>query len=164
MCGELNQQKFEAYKKYKVKQNPHNEPAANNEARENFIKFFRDEWNGEVDSNNKGLKNIKAQTRIAASYGLLQVMYTTAIGSTINYPINSENLPEELLETENLKWAFNHLTYFMNKALKNQTNKDGNQQLGLEGTFVNGIWNNWNSRDGYALEVLDFSKNYQPIK
>ncbi|MDP2364675.1 MAG: hypothetical protein Q8M94_13010, partial [Ignavibacteria bacterium] len=160
--GEL---KRAADKKYDVKKNPSNEPLANNEARENFIKFFRDEWNGGISSNKKGLKNIKAQTRIAASYGLLQLMYPTAIGGTVNYPVNSENLPEELLETENIKWAFDHLTYFINNAINTQTNKDGNWQEGLEDTYLNRVWKRWNQwKVGYPKEVLGFSNNYKPAK
>jgi len=159
-----NQLKSDADKKFNVKNIPTNESFANNEAREKFIKYFRDEWNGDVSGNKKGLKNIKAQTRIAASYGLLQITYPTAIGKTVNYPSNNDNLPEKLLETENIKWAFNHLSYFINEALKNQTNNNENWQLGLEGTYVNRIWNRWNRRNDYSLEVLSFSNNYKPTK
>ncbi|MCA2004603.1 MAG: hypothetical protein LDL01_02300 [Ignavibacterium sp.] len=160
-----NKYKKEAYNKYKVKEYPLKEPLANNEARENFIKFFRDEWDGGVSGNRKGLKNIKAQTRIAASYGLLQLTYPTAIGGAVNYPINLENLPEELLETENIKWAFNLLTYYINDALKSQMDKNGNWQEGLEGTYLNRIWKSWNKfKPGYPEEVLRFSNNYKPGK
>lgn len=161
----FNKLQADANEKYDVKNNHSKKTIANNEARENFIKFFRDEWNGEVSGNRKGLKNIKAQTRIAASYGLLQLTYPTAIGGTVNYPVNLENLPEELLETENLKWAFNHLTYFINDAVNTQTNKNGNWQEGLEGTYLNRIWKRWNKwKVGYPEEVLGFSNNYKPGK
>ncbi|AFH50352.1 Hypothetical protein IALB_2649 [Ignavibacterium album JCM 16511] len=161
----FNELQDDAYNKYDIKNNPSKKTIANNEARENFIKFFRDEWDGEVSGNRKGLKNIKAQTRLAASYGLLQLTYPTAIGGTVNYPINSENLPEELLETENIKWAFNLLTYFINDAVNTQTNKNGNWQEGLEGTYLNRIWKRWNKwKVGYPEEVLGFSNNYKPGK
>ncbi len=163
--NKFNEYKKQAYKYFKVELYPQNKLFANNEARENFIKFFRDEWNGEVSGNKNGLKNIKAQTRIAASYGLLQLTYPTAIGGTVNYPVNFENLPEELLETENLKWAFNLLTYYINDALKTQIDKNGNWQDGLEGTYLNRIWKSWNKwKVGYPEEVLDFSNNYKPAK
>ena len=52
-----------------------------NEAAENFINFLKDEWDGGISGGKKGLTNIKAQTRIAASYRLIQLTYPTAIAT-----------------------------------------------------------------------------------
>ncbi len=95
----------------------------------------------------------------------MQITYPTAIGRTVNYTVNSENSPEKLLETENIKWAFNHLTYFINDYVNKQINKNGNWQEGLEGTYINRIWKRWNKwKPGYPEEVLDFSNDYKPSK
>ena len=96
-------------KKYQVKDNDklsllqHEE--INNMAREEVGKFIKDKW--EINGT-KGLDNIIAQTRIAASYGLLQSLYTTAVIDN-KYPTSKDDRPE------NLSVVSTGLTY----ALKN---------------------------------------------
>jgi hypothetical protein len=64
---------------------------ANNLARERFADFLKNDWNG-------GLKNVYAQTRIAASYGLLQNLYTTARSQGLSK--NNDDRPELLNEPQ----------------------------------------------------------------
>ena len=102
---------------------------------------------------------------MAASYGLLQILYTTALGNDVGYPENSENPPEKLLETDNLKWSLNHLSYFINNALKYETKIDANWSLGFEKTFETKVYHEWNSRTAYPAEVLAMANCwYKPIK
>ena len=160
--NELQQESFEHYH---VKHHPENIQSANNEARENFINFYKNEWNGRIYGGKKGLVNIKAQTRMAASYGLLQILYITAIEDDIGYPEDSENSPEKLLETDNLKWPLKHLINIVNTALQDENNKVANWSLGFESTFELGVYPRWNSRSDYPIEVLTMANYwYKPIK
>ncbi len=165
---EYNKYLEASYEKYKISKHPKNEPKANDEARENFINFLKNEWDGGISGGKKGLTNIKAQTRIAASYGLIQLTYPTAIATKygVNYPVDNDNLPEKLLETVNLKWAIKYLTYLLKKAIldEHKKEKQANWDDGLEGTFSDDVWPSWNSITSYPSEVLNFAKAYSPIK
>lgn len=71
---------------------------ANNLARDALLKYLKSEWNG-------GLENIKAQTRIAASYGLLQMMYTTVYDEH-----KYRKMPEKLNEVSiAMEYSVKHL-------------------------------------------------------
>ncbi|MBI9072467.1 MAG: hypothetical protein JEY94_12775 [Melioribacteraceae bacterium] len=65
---------------------------ANNYAREKIIDYIKNNW---VYNEQKGLVNIIAQTRIAASYGLLQMLYSTAVLDN-DYPETLSDIPEML--------------------------------------------------------------------
>jgi hypothetical protein len=155
----------EAYSKYDVTKYPKNEPKANDEARKNLVDYLKNDWDGGITGGKKGLINIKAQTRIAASYGLLQLTYPVAISSSVNYPSDKDNSPEKLLETDNTKWSIKHLTNLLKDAIKSEKNKDANWSLGLENTFKSKIWYpKWNKLKTYGNEVLNFVKVYTPNK
>ena len=154
-------------RKLEVKQYPERQTQANNRARDSLIVFLRDEWNGGVAGGIKGLANIYAQTRIAASYGLFQVLYINAIELTKQpYPENANNRPEDLNITDStfaiaLRMQKN---YLINKlGLNVYTN--GNWAKGLERTVMDAVWRRWNpGKKGYAGEVLQFTLQYLPSR
>ncbi|MEW6509303.1 MAG: hypothetical protein AB1432_16350, partial [Bacteroidota bacterium] len=64
----------------------------NDSARVALVKFLKHEWQvGGI----KGLTNIYAQTRIASSYGLLQILYITVVNNR-DYPISNNDRPENI--------------------------------------------------------------------
>jgi len=80
---------------------------ANELARVATIDFLKNKFNG-------GLTNHIAQTRIASSYGLLQVLYTTAYKEH-NYPTTYNDRPENLNEVRiGMNYAVEHLKKLFN--------------------------------------------------
>jgi hypothetical protein len=122
-------------------------------------------------SANYWLKNVKwngvmgksiAQTRIAASYGLMQVMFTSAVAYR-NYPSNNSNYwPERLNETDiNLYYGITFITDLLTLHAKVES-EDNNWALGYESSFELAL-SRYNERDNYPSEVVDKSKSYLPV-
>jgi hypothetical protein len=157
-----NEYKKEAYKKYDVKIHPENEPQANNDARNSLVNHLKNEWDGGIKDGKKGLVNIKAQTRIAASYGLLQILYTTA-RYNFGYPKNL--LPEELIEPNNMQYSKKKVLYHLNKLKTKENGNENNWNLGLEGSIRDYIWHQWNPNyKKYPDKVHENVLLYKEIK
>ena len=130
------------------------------QARDSLATYLRDKWNGGVTGAIAGLKNIPAQTRIASSYGLLQILYTTAGGRGFN----KKSLPEYLNVTDtSMTYSISALLKYINDVLKKEKNHLGNWSNGLEGLFKNKVWfPKWNKKRNYGSKVLESIKNYLP--
>lgn len=118
-----------------------------------FVRWMEDTWNG-------GMKNKIAQTRIAASYGLLQLVYYYGV-SDGEYPIGSAHRPEDInLVPNSLYYGILH---FANK-LKNALSVpfDSNEWPdGLEKSYLNGL-KLYNKKSDYAPDIVNYSEQYQP--
>ena len=149
-----------------VEHYPRRQVQANNRSRDSLVVFLRDEWDGGVVGGTKGLANIYAQTRIAASYGLFQVLYTTAIDSTNQYYAETvNNRPEDLNITDSTFTVALRMQedYLINKlGLNIYTN--GDWPKGLEQTFMEAVWGLWNTKKDYPKEVLQFTLQYLPSR
>jgi hypothetical protein len=124
-------------------------------SREYMSIFLRDEWNG-------GARNIVAQTRLASSYGLLQMMYSTAVGR--GYPWNNPQVsPEDLNITDTcLSYSVKYMKKLLVKKLTSSVEENGNWPNGFEYCFKNDIWKKWNKHSGYPNEVYLKTKFFLP--
>jgi len=144
---------------------------ANDSARVQLVKFLKYEWKGNLDS-------IAAQTRIAASYGLLQNLYTTALDEGFKDTLT--NNPEKLNELDGFKYNIYHYASLFNKngfGLKKTNNfvssyKYYNSKTnrlifeagpGFEEAFRTVVFN-WNKSSGYNKKVFEYMKNFLPRK
>ncbi len=107
---ELSDAKVSIMKKYKVKRGhaltDDQQIEANNLAREQLVDYLKDKYKG-------GLTSIPAQTRISASYGLLQILYETAVNEE-DYPHGLSNRPENLNELSGLAYSLKYLLRMFN--------------------------------------------------
>jgi hypothetical protein len=151
---------------------------ANDLARIATIDFLMNKFNG-------GLTNSIAQTRIASSYGLLQILYTTAYDEH-NYPITNNDRPENLNEiklamdyaVEHLKKLFSDWNKFSLEVDNNWSSKYSGQlnskyaifpkpTAGFEQALsvMHYKWNPGEQENGYAIyhkKVLNNSKRFLP--
>jgi hypothetical protein len=148
----------EVAKKYKnylaTFRQDYDDSTAISKSNEKIITFLRDEWH-------RGLKNIKAQTRIASSYGLLQMLYTTALGC--RYPEERQNLPENL----NITFVFMELSMYHQKSLLRTylgsvREESCNWPDGFEASFKYGVYKGWNSKKWYINGVMRKVLHYKP--
>ncbi|HUI31284.1 MAG TPA: hypothetical protein VLX91_13830 [Candidatus Acidoferrales bacterium] len=105
-----------------------------------------------------------AQTRKGASYGFLQVLYTTAIMSYCGYPQDNTNAPENLDDENNhFPIACKFIKHNVVKVLsKTKNNYDiGKWQLGFEETFREG-YVYYNQGSGYGSIVLTNARMFDP--
>jgi len=132
-------------------------------ANASMITFLKDEWNGNVRNGTKGLSNIKAQTRIASSYGLLQSMYGTAV-TRENYPEDILHLPENLnINSNGLNISIQYQEGLLIGVVGASLEYGGNWPNGFEGTvywYVYKVWNPY--KQGYPDAVLFHSQNFIP--
>jgi len=126
-------------------------------ARKHFIDFLKNTWKG-------GLDNIVAQTRIAASYGLFQTVYTTALDR--DYPEDDESLPEELnMPGTNLLLSIEYQRSLMIENLGNDFECGNNWGRGLEESFAAFVYYpKWNRRRGYPADVFSRVRDFVPKK
>ncbi|WP_138431955.1 hypothetical protein [Fodinibius saliphilus] len=124
-------------------------------ARDTMAKYLKNEWRG-------GLKNMYAQTRIASSYGPLQLLYTTS--RDYNYPIKRKSgklaaRPEDLSE---LAVHFKVVMLLYQTHLQNQVTKKVNWEKGYEKSWYQAVdkWNPYAPR--YEEKVFQFMNLYLP--
>jgi hypothetical protein len=129
------------------------DPQANLEAANRFLEFVRFQL---FD----GLQNIVAQTRVASSYGPLQLMYSTAADR--GYGQSPQDAPELL----------NNPTIFMELAVGNlQVTLDvvtahqgaSNWVVGWEPAFLQ-VYFAWNQKPEYNDAVLRYGKLFSPAR
>jgi hypothetical protein len=126
-----------------------------------MVTFLRDEWDGGVPNGPKGLKNIVAQTRIASSYGLLQMLYRTALG--IRYREDISHLPENLNVTETMmSLSIPYQKSLLIDGIGASIESVGNWPDGFEKSLYDFVYANWNKRSTYNDEVFQKSRNYLP--
>ncbi len=123
---------------------------------------------------NKWIKNkyqmdVPAQTRIAASYGFLQILYATACDRGYDEDTKdgtcNNHLPEYLNLTQlNFDCAIPFLASKIILALENSPDKDGNWIDGYEATIRRAL-NLYNGREyenSYGQDILNVRNNYYP--
>jgi len=122
-------------------------------ARIKMIEHLRDHWND-------GLKSHYAQTRIASSYGLLQILYTKAIDR--GYKLDAQHLPEDLNENEiffplSMKFHKGNL-----KEVLGESVEEGNDWImGYEDAFVE-MFKRYNEKSDYVDKIMTDSQKYLP--
>ena len=128
-------------------------------ANKRMIVYLRDEFSFNDVNNTKGMINIIAQTRIASSYGLYQVMYTTAILKGWNYPQDTNHKPEALNEVDtNLVYASRRQANW----LSDYDNKN-KWEDGYEETIRKVLFKKWNG-DNYSKLAIKRSQLFTPKK
>jgi len=149
--------------------------AISNFARENANNSTKNEFDD-------GILNDPAQTRISSSYGLMQVLYTSAT-AFLNYPkdyytnTTSEtaiHLPEYLNEKDiSLKYGAEGISYYVDQEINyKKDKKNKNWTAGFERTFEiglygynHGFYKNKNDRythKKYGYDVLKRAQKYLP--
>ncbi len=126
-----------------------------------------------------------AQTRSAASYGLMQILYTTAVERHYLFETYSDNnpshLPEYLNITEtNLEYSVPYLLKLINKELVSsgdKSNAPDEWSRGFEGTIIPSL-NMYNGKTAtavtkgnkdtrynwhYGFDIINTSQNYLPV-
>ena len=126
-----------------------------------------------------------AQTRSAASYGLMQILYTTAVDR--NYPFdtysdnNPSHLPEYLNITDtNLAYSVPYLLKLINRELESSGDKSNDPaewSRGFEGTLIPSL-NMYNGKTAtevtkgnkdtrynwhYGFDIINKSQTYLPV-
>jgi hypothetical protein len=126
-------------------------------ARQLMASRMRDQWNG------VGWKNIAAQTRIASSYGLLQMHYRIAVEER-KYPAGSENRPEDINVTRTcMDFSMKHLDDIIKRVVRSKLGgKQNDWSGGFEGAFRDYIYPRWNPKTAYPQTVLSNSLNHMP--
>jgi hypothetical protein len=124
-------------------------------ARNFLIRFLRDDFYG-------GFKNLRAQTRIASSYGLLQIMYTTSVDMGYD-PFDPAKRPEDLNVTATLMtFAMQHQKSLIRRSLGTQVETGNNWPKGFESSLKEGILKKWNTVEVYPDMVITKSQSYLP--
>ncbi len=130
-------------------------------ARGDMIVFLRDKWNG-------GTKKMIAQTRLASSYGLLQMMYDRAVRDA-GYPCKDANIsPEDFNVTEtNMIYSMKYMKKILLNVLTPAVEENGQWPNGFENWFKNYVWRIWNTGTtqkgyGYSNDVYSNSQKYLP--
>jgi hypothetical protein len=141
-----------------IKQGNKKNPTANDitAAYDSIVVYLRDSWNG-------GLDSMIAQTRIASSYGLQQLMYGTAVDR--GYLVDNQHCPEEL-NINNIFYPFcmKHQKYLLKEILGSKALNENNWSGGYDDIFFR-MLNNWNPKmANYEQDVMLYSKNYLPKK
>jgi len=144
--------------------------------------YLREEWRGpdRFEEGLGGLQNMVAQTRTASSYGMLQIMYNSAIDSEEvpdPYPVTNTNKPERLnvhdvsfpiymkLQIEQLRTV---LGVEEGGELPDSDWRNVNWRYGslktLEQVFFE-MYNLWNPEKGnYEQEVFGYSQDFLPVE
>ena len=129
-------------------------------ARDSISIFLENDWNGGIKDNTMGLKNIPAQTRIASSYGLLQILYPEALFFGYDSTLAS-NTPE-MLDIDSIG-----LPLAMKKHLKNLRDtlhtspESNNWSIGFDAA-MKGMFKRWHRQGGYAQEVINNANLFLP--
>lgn len=144
-----------------VKKNPSRRDSAFTLARDSLARFLQNEWDGGISTNPKGLDSIWAQTRMASSYGLLQITYPVAVDR--GYLVTQSNTPERLnIDSVYLPYCMeNHRVNFQ---AANRFNLDvsNSWSTGFD-EAIRKMVQRWNPyADGYGNLVVKNSKHFLP--
>lgn len=129
-------------------------------ALDSITTYLRNDWNGGVKHGTRGLQNIIAQTRIASSYGLLQMMYATALKR--QYTEDARHSPEDLNVNSILfPFAMKHEIFLLQKVLNENPNGTNNWSIGYDKAFLQ-MYRGWNPMASYAPGVIQDSRLFPP--
>jgi hypothetical protein len=131
------------------------EQVLNDSADARFYRHMRFEWKG-------GMENKIAQTRIAASYGFLQLMYTSAVLSPVDYPAeDAAHRPEDLNElAAGFHFGARHFLGNLRDAARGGFDIS-NWSIGLEAVYAKAL-KLYNGSSDYAKTVGDSASSYLP--
>jgi len=131
-------------------------------AREKMIEYLRDKWE------TVGANKMTAQTRLASSYGLLQLTYDVAVRYA-NYPSNDPNVsPEDFnVTTTNMSYSLKYMKQLLQQWLTPNTEQNGCWPNGFEHWFKDYVWPIWNtnkhfSNGAYANGVYSNAQKFEP--
>ncbi|MFO7445065.1 MAG: hypothetical protein R6W90_01805 [Ignavibacteriaceae bacterium] len=136
--------------------NKKNENEAIDLARDEANKWLKEQYNGGI------MKTGIAQTRMAASYGILQVTYYRAL-EEYGYTENNDNYPERLNEVEfALKfWQDILLGYLTKEKVSSSDNNEYNWRNGYETTLRYALGRYRGIRtDSYGESIINNSKKF----
>lgn len=134
-------------------------------ARDSIAIFLKTKWKGpeerQLANFEGGLENLYAQTRIASSYGLIQMMYHNATKK--GYDIKNNNAPEYLNEVGTFfPFAMDLHLENLGKVIDKPNITDSNWAEGFEQVLMR-LFNKWNSyRDSYEQDIAKFSLEFKP--
>jgi len=149
------QNKYDAFLDYYKKVKKIKNTAAGDSANLAMANWFKNTWKG------GRAKNVIAQTRCASSYGLLQMLYTTA-REKIKY--NKSLSPEKMNENDMIESFIKAQKDYLITYLGKDEEKKSNWQTGYIESFKASIFDPWNSADTYSKSVLGFSNRFLPRK
>ena len=130
-------------------------------AREKMIEYLRDKWEG-------GAKNMVAQTRLASSYGLLQLTYDVAVRRAMYPSHNPSTSPEDFnVTTTNMSYSLEYMRQVLQRGLSLSVEQNGNWPGGFEHWFKDYVWPIWNTGrpfagGSYANDVFANAQNFKP--
>ena len=121
-----------------------------------FYSYLQFEWNG-------GMGSAVAQTRIAASYGIMQLLYS--VSSVDNYPQDASQRPEDISDYRiGMSFGVNHFVRGLSSVLGGTTRMASSDWVsGLENMY-NSALAKYNGGDGYVQRITTNSQNYYPVK
>jgi hypothetical protein len=119
-----------------------------------MVKYFKNEWK-------KGkAKTTVAQTRCASSYGLIQLLYTTARDDSRGIKYEKDALPENL----NLLSFFSDFIKYEQRLLNKGLTQENNWDSGFEITIKKKILAMWNTAEDYPPTIISNSQMFLPQK
>ncbi|MBU0474673.1 MAG: hypothetical protein KKF62_10975 [Bacteroidetes bacterium] len=128
-----------------------------------MIKYLRDEFSFKNIKQTKGMKNMVAQTRILASYGYFQAMYTTAILKEWGYNNDEDHLPENINKNDIIfPLAVKRYNSILLERLPNALGH--NWSAGFETTTKNYVFKKWNTHKKYPNSTIDNMEKFLPQK
>lgn len=136
--------------------------------KQEYFSFLKNEYGG------IGMDSIYAQTRIIASYGLMQLTYYGAVDSYrddwgLEYPNNDINyLPEDInIIPINIEYGTKHFLGKLRNALAGSIEypkeDTWDKNHGFELSYWHGL-RSYNNSSKYPNPVFNFTKNYLPKK
>lgn len=126
-------------------------------ARQYMIDYLHDEWG------DGGATNMVAQTRLASSYGLLQMMYGTAVWRLLYPTLNANISPEDLNVTDvGMSYCLKSMKRFLQDSLTTSVEEKGNWPKGFEYCFKTFVWPLWNPDRQYPGIVFSYTQKFVP--
>jgi hypothetical protein len=133
---------------------------ANNIARQRFITYFSDEYDS--DDGYIGLNNRPAQSRIASSYGPIQIMYINA--TLRGYSTGLTDLPENLSINDTFfPFAMAHYIRLLEEQIGTGNASTSNWPQGFE-NCLNEVFHRWNSTFDYDTDIMRDANNFLPVE
>lgn len=126
-------------------------------ARKHYIDYLKTSW----PKGTGGLQKVDAQSRIAASYGLFQTLYSLALRR--GYVEDVEHIPEGLNVPEiNFSLSVEYQAYLMQVALGYLFAIGNAWPSGYEESFRTLLYPQWNESASYPDDVIRESAHYPP--
>ncbi|MEX2116292.1 MAG: hypothetical protein WEB37_05345 [Bacteroidota bacterium] len=153
------QQRYSAFLKLAKRKHP---KAFADSANAQMARYLRYDWRP-VKNSSVGGENIIAQTRLASSYGWLQMLYTTALER--RYPEDGTRLPEILNVTDTcMTYSLRYQKSLLVTNLGAPLERGNDWPGGYENAFYLYVLPAWNSIATYPASVMRRAQGYLPKK